>query len=103
MTVATPAAGSGTGRSSRIRGRGAGLGPGFAAAYLGLVVLIPIAAIALKAFDDGLAGFMSAITDPQSVAALKLTFGLAFVVVAINAVMGTVIAWMLVRDDFPGK
>ena len=53
MTVATPAAGSGTGRSSRIRGRGVGLGPGIAAAYLGLIVLIPIAAVAFKAFADG--------------------------------------------------
>jgi sulfate/thiosulfate transport system permease protein len=103
MTAATPAAGSGTGRSSLSRGRGVGLGPGFAAAYLGLVVLIPIAAVALKAFDNGLDGFIAAVADPQSVAAIKLTFALAFVVVAINAVMGTVIAWMLVRDNFPGK
>jgi sulfate/thiosulfate transport system permease protein len=103
MTAATPAAGSGTGRSSLSRGRGVGLGPGFAAAYLGLVVLIPIAAVALKAFDNGLDGFVAAVADPQSVAAIKLTFALAFVVVAINAVMGTVIAWMLVRDNFPGK
>jgi sulfate/thiosulfate transport system permease protein len=103
MTVATPAAGSGTGKSSRIRGRGVGLGPGFAAAYLGLIVLIPIAAVAFKAFDDGIGGFVAAVTDPQSVAAIKLTFTLALIVVAINAVMGTIIAWMLVRDDFPGK
>jgi sulfate transport system permease protein len=100
--AAPPVARSGTGKSSA-RARGAGLGPGFAAAYLGFVVLIPIAAVALKSFDGGVDGFIASVTDPQSIAAIQLTFVLAFIVVAINAVMGTLIAWMLVRDDFPGK
>jgi sulfate transport system permease protein len=101
VTAVSPAIGRAPIASSR--GRGAGLGPGFAAAYLGLVVLIPIAAIAWRAFSDGTQGFVASVTDPQSVAAIQLTFVLALAVSAINAVMGTLIAWMLVRDNFPGK
>ena len=98
--LAAGAAGGRSKRQSRLAGFG---GPGLAAAYLGLIVLVPIAAIALKAFDGGLNGFISAILDPQSIAAIELTFGISLVVVAVNAVMGTLIAWVLVRDDFPGK
>jgi len=79
------------------------LGPGIAAAWLGLVVLIPVAAVIWKSLSDGLAAFIHDITSPQAVAALQLTFTLSLLVVAINAVMGTLIAWVLVRDDFPGK
>ena len=79
------------------------MGPGLAATYLGLIVLVPVAAVALRSVSDGVEGFIRAITSPQAQAALQLTFSLAFAVVAINAVMGTLIAWVLVRDDFPGK
>ena len=51
----------------------------------------------------GIDGFLRAITSEQAQAALRLTFTLAFAVVAVNAVMGTLIAWVLVRDDFRGK
>jgi sulfate transport system permease protein len=66
-------------------------------------VLIPLAAIATKAFSDGFDTFWSSISSPQAVAALKLTVTCSLIVVAINAVMGTLIAWVLVRDEFPGK
>ena len=79
------------------------LGPGIAAAWLGLIVLIPVAAVIWKSLSDGLAAFIHDITSLQAVAALQLTFTLSLLVVAINAVMGTLIAWVLVRDDFPGK
>ncbi len=79
------------------------LGPGIAAAWLGLIVLIPVAAVIWKSLSDGLAAFIHDITSPQAVAALQLTFTLSLVVVAINALMGTLIAWVLVRDEFPGK
>jgi len=71
--------------------------------YLSVIVLLPLAAVAAKAFDGGLAGFWSAITDKEAVAALKLTLVIALVVTLVNAVMGTVIAWVLVRDQFRGK
>jgi sulfate/thiosulfate transport system permease protein len=78
-------------------------GGALAASYLGLLVLIPLAAIVAKSTDRGLAGFWHQVTTPQAKAALTLTLLVALVVTAINAVMGTIIAWVLVRDEFPGK
>jgi len=85
------------------RPSGAALGAGVAGIYLSLIVLIPLAAVVSKAFDNGWDSFWSAVTGPEAVAALKLTVIASFVVVAINAVTGTMIAWVLVRDDFRGK
>ena len=85
------------------RPSGAALGRGVAGLYLSLIVLIPLAAVVSKAFENGWVGFWSAVTGPEAVAALKLTVIVSFVVVAVNAVTGTVIAWVLVRDDFRGK
>jgi sulfate transport system permease protein len=85
------------------RPSGAALGRGVAGLYLSLIVLIPLAAVVSKGFEDGWDGFWSAVTSPEAVAALKLTVITSFIVVAINAVTGTVIAWVLVRDDFRGK
>ena len=90
------------GLSSLYDGQGL-LGPGLAATYLTLIVLVPVAAVALASIGNGFDGFIRAATSPQAQAALSLTFVLAACVVAINAVMGTIIAWVLVRDDFPGK
>src|SRR5919107_6249191 len=53
--------------------------------------------------DNGTDSFWTAVTNPQAVAALKLTLIASLAVVLINAVFGTLIAWVLVRDDFPGK
>jgi len=82
--------------------RGAGLGLGVGVLWLSLLVLLPVAAIVLSAFDDGLAGFWSAVTDPQALSAIRFTVGAAALVTVIDAVVGTVIAWVLVRDRFPG-
>ena len=89
-------------RSARYDGRGF-LGPGITGLYLGLLVLIPIAALLWRSVADGAGSFLDAITSPAGVAALQLTFTLSLLVVVVNAVMGTAIAWVLVRDDFPGK
>jgi sulfate transport system permease protein len=86
----------------RLPGGPAALG-GLAVAYLSLVVLIPLAAVAARGFGDGLGGFWDAVSSPQAVAALKLTVLLSLAVAALNAVVGTMIAWVLVRDEFPGK
>lgn len=82
---------------------GAPLGLGVATIYLSLVVLIPLAAIVARSQEGGWSGFWDAITAPQAEAALGLTLGVAVVVCLINAVMGTIIAWVLVRDRFPGR
>jgi sulfate transport system permease protein len=67
------------------------------------MVLLPIAAVTVNAFEGGWETFWNSISSPQAVAAMKLTVIASFIVVAINAVMGTIIAWVLVRDEFPGK
>lgn len=80
-----------------------GLGLGFATLYLSIIVFIPLAAIILKSQDAGWSVFWASITAPQAWAALKLTIGISLAVTAVNVVMGTLLAWVLVRDDFFGK
>ena len=82
---------------------GAALGGGIAMAYLSLVVLIPLAAVVDKSLEDGFDTFWAAVTNEQAVAALKLSLISSAVVAVINALAGTVIAWVLVRDEFRGK
>jgi sulfate/thiosulfate transport system permease protein len=72
-------------------------------AWLTLIVLIPLAAVVSRSFDDGLSAFWDDVTAPQAVAAMKLTLVASLIVAAIDAVMGTLIAWVLVRDEFRGK
>jgi sulfate transport system permease protein len=76
---------------------------GLVTMYLSLIVLIPLSAVVWHAFDGGWSGFTGAITTPESEAALKLTVIAGLIVALINAVVGTLIAWVLVRDEFPGK
>jgi sulfate transport system permease protein len=87
----------------RVRRGGGGLSVGLSTAYLSLIVLLPLAALASRSTEGGWDAFWSAVTNPQAVASLKVTLGLSLAVVAINAMIGTVIAWVLVRDSFPGK
>jgi sulfate/thiosulfate transport system permease protein len=82
---------------------GAALGRGVAVGYLSVIALIPLAAVLARSTEGGLDGFWEAVSSPQAVAALRLTLVASLVVVAINAVIGTLIAWVLVRDEFPGK
>jgi sulfate/thiosulfate transport system permease protein len=82
---------------------GAALGRGVAMAYLSIVALIPLAAVLFKSLENGTDGFWTAVSNPQAVAALKLTLIVSVIVVLVNALFGTLIAWVLVRDDFPGK
>lgn len=78
-------------------------GPSLAVTYLSLLVLLPIAAVVTNAFAGGLGAFWQAVSAPEAVAALKLTLLCSLGVAAFNACAGLVIAWVLVRDDFPGK
>ncbi|GAA1481041.1 sulfate ABC transporter permease subunit CysT [Gordonia sinesedis] len=79
------------------------LGIGVAWLWLSLIVLLPLAAISVQAFDDGWSGFVDAVTDPNALDALGITVLVSAIVALINVVFGTIIAWVLVRDDFPGK
>jgi sulfate transport system permease protein len=85
------------------RPSGAALSRGVATGYLSLIVLIPLAAVVARSFEDGSDAFWTAVTSERAVDALQLTLVASFVVVAINAITGTLIAWVLVRDDFRGK
>jgi sulfate/thiosulfate transport system permease protein len=76
---------------------------GIVLTWLSLIVLIPLGAVVLRSTDDGLSAFWNAISEPEAVAAIKLTVIASLIIVAINAVMGTLIAWVIVRDDFRGK
>jgi sulfate transport system permease protein len=76
---------------------------GLSTAYLSIMVLVPIAAIVAASFEGGLGAFWDEVTSPPAVAALKLTSSLSLLVVVLNAITGTLIAWMLVRDAFRGK
>ena len=76
---------------------------GYSVAWLTLIVLIPLSAVVVRSLDDGLAEFWDAITAPQAQAAIRLTLVISAIVALIDAVMGTLIAWVLVRDEFPGK
>ena len=71
--------------------------------YLGLVVLLPAVVVILKGFGDGIALFQNAMSTPGAVEAVWLTLIMAFVTALINAVFGTLIAYVLVRFRFPGK
>jgi sulfate transport system permease protein len=76
---------------------------GLTSTYLSLVVLIPIAALVGQAAGAWQQGAWAAVTNPQTLAALELTVGLAAVVAVVNVVVGTATAWVLVRDRFPGR
>jgi sulfate transport system permease protein len=71
--------------------------------YLSAIVLIPLAAVGVKAISQGPATLWRSITTPTALKALAVTMVASLLVAAIGAVMGTLIAWVLVRDTFPGK
>ena len=76
---------------------------GFTLLYLSLIVLIPLAAAFLKAASRTWPACWDAVSSPRVVASYRLTFGASLAAAAINAVFGLIIAWVLVRYDFPFK
>ncbi len=87
----------------RLPGVGVGLGRGMVVLYLSLIVLLPLAALTDQSLTEGLGHFWQQVTQPQAVRSLKLTLIASLIVVLINAFFGTILAWLLVRDEFPGK
>jgi sulfate/thiosulfate transport system permease protein len=71
--------------------------------YLSVIVLIPLAAVVAKAVSQSPSSFWQSVTNPLSLKALAITLGAALLTAAVGAVMGTLVAWVLVRDEFPGK
>ncbi len=82
---------------------GFGLTLGFTLAYLGLIVLLPLAALVIHAGELGWTGFWDAVLTPRVMAAFKVSFGISLLAAAANGVFGFIVAWVLVRYDFPGK
>lgn len=82
---------------------GFGLTLGITLAWLGVIVLIPLAALFMRAAGLGLEGLRQIASEPRVLAALRLSFGAALAAAAINLVMGTLVAWTLIRYEFPGK
>lgn len=101
--AAHPATPSAPRAGIRLPGVGAGLGRGFVVLYLSVFVLLPLAALTAKSLSGGLGHFWDQVSHGQALASLELTVVCSLIVVAINAVFGTIIAWLLVRDNFPGK
>ena len=82
---------------------GFGLGLGYGLFWLSLIVLLPLAALVMKLGDLGWAGLAAAVFNPRVLSALGLSFGASALAALINAVMGFLVAWVLVRYPFPGK
>jgi sulfate transport system permease protein len=82
---------------------GFGLSLGYTLFYLAIIVLIPLAGLFMKTATLGWAEFWSTVTDPRVLAAYRLSLGTALVAALVNAVFGLLVAWVLVRYDFPGK
>ena len=82
---------------------GFGLSLGYTIAYLSLVVLIPLAGLAIKSASLGWSEFWAIAFDPRVGAALQLSFGAALVAAVVNTVFGVLVAWVLVRYRFPGR
>src|SRR3954471_11053469 len=104
MTAEAPAVRVAIPSRARMRPRwGVGLNGGFVVLSLSILVLIPLAAVVWKSTGDGWSGFWHQVSSGQAYAALKLTIVASLLVALVNLVMGTVIAWVLVRDNGPGR
>jgi sulfate transport system permease protein len=82
---------------------GFGLTLGYTVSYLSLIVLIPLSAVVVRGVNQPWASFKDAVFDTRTLLAWRLTFGTAFAASLINAFFGLIVAWVLVRYDFPGR
>ena len=82
---------------------GFGLTLGFSLAYLTLIILIPLSALVWRTTSLGWTDFFAIATDRRTLRALEVSFGTALIAAGINVVFGTIVAWVLVRYNFPGR
>jgi sulfate/thiosulfate transport system permease protein len=92
----------GRGRA-HLPGVGVTIGTGTVMLYLSVIVLLPLAAVVSEAFSGGWSQFWSQVTSPLAISSLELTVICSLIVVVLNSIFGTILAWILVRDEFPGK
>ena len=92
-----------TAQARRVTGTIGPLGIGVSVLWVSVIVLLPLAAMTFTALSGGLGDLWEAVTAPAALAALRVTLGTSAVVALVNVVMGTLVAWVLVRDDFRGK
>ncbi|MBN2579711.1 MAG: sulfate ABC transporter permease subunit CysW [Pirellulales bacterium] len=71
--------------------------------FLGLLLMLPLAAIFVQAFEKGWEAYLAALTDPETIAAIRLTLLVAAVAVPLNTVFGVAAAWAISKFEFPGK
>ncbi len=90
-------------RTSTSLSRASGIGLGLAMLWFSVLVLIPLTAVLVQASEGGWDAYWAALTSEQTASALRLTVSQALLVTLVNVVMGTAIAWVLVRDRFPGQ
>ncbi|MCC6511498.1 MAG: sulfate ABC transporter permease subunit CysT, partial [Pirellulaceae bacterium] len=76
---------------------------GYTLLYLSLIVLLPLSALFIKSAGMGLEQFWQTVSNPRVVASYRLTFGASLLAASINVVFGFIVAWSLVRYQFPGK
>ena len=74
-----------------------------AVAYVALILVLPLGAVLVQAFADGLGAWKNAITEPDAVSAIRLTLTVAAIAVPLNLVFGVAAAWAISKYDFPGK
>jgi len=107
MSAVIPAAIDAASSANRPRNRrilpGFGLTLGISITWLSLIVLIPLAGLFVQASAHGLPAFWHQISDPRVIHALKISFGCALIAAAVDLVFGLLVAWVLVRYDFPGR
>ncbi len=93
----------GTRKSAKRVLPGFGLTLGYTLFYLSLIVLIPLSALVFKTFTLTWDQFWTAVSAPRVLASYRLTFGASFIAALVNLVFGLLVAWVLVRYQFPGK
>lgn len=82
---------------------GFGITVGFTLFYLVLIVLIPLAGLPVRTASMGWEAFWQAVTDPRVVASYRVTLTTSFVAACVNGIFGLIVAWVLVRYEFPGR
>ena len=82
---------------------GFGITLGFTLFYMGIIVMIPLAGLVFKTLEMSWQDFVDTIIDPRVLAAFKISFTVSFAAAVINAFFGMIVAWVLVRYEFPGK